>query len=82
VESIMTRSGLSSWIGPLASLPGACAATAYEGGGTGLLLIIGILGLGGLTLLSERWPVRDVEGLRLPPSEAETQSWTERAPTP
>ena len=55
----MTQSRPTRWIAILASLPGACAAALPPSGGSGLLLTAGILGLGSLTLLSERWGGRE-----------------------
>jgi MYXO-CTERM domain-containing protein len=62
----MSRITPANWIAVVCTLPGACAAASEEASGAGLLLLLGILGLGALTHLSERWRREATKPARAP----------------
>jgi hypothetical protein len=51
----MQRIGPAKWLAITAMLPGACAAANGDTAANIMLLATGVVGLGALTLLSERW---------------------------
>jgi len=51
----MRRIGPAKWLAITAMLPGTCAAVTGDTAVNAALLATGVLGLGTLTLLSERW---------------------------
>ena len=71
---------LPSWIGAPAVLGGVlvCAASGQTGGSNPLLLTAGIMGLGGLTLASERWRRREAASRALA-IEGEPSAGSERS---